>query len=130
MVPKRVEDRLGVRVPVQRRLWEHRVEEDERGERERERVDQAGPERQRPGRARVPGDAGERDRQQDLLPGGDRGERRSLHPEGEEAGHDGVVERQSDDERVDRVHRPPPDGDTARRQRRGVDDERESRHEP
>jgi hypothetical protein len=38
------------------------------------------------------------------------------------------VEGQPDDERVDRVDRTPPDGDAARRQQPGVDDERESRH--
>jgi hypothetical protein len=38
------------------------------------------------------------------------------------------VERKPDHERVDRVDGAPPDGDAARRQHTGVDDERESRH--
>ena len=128
VVPKRVEDRLRVGLASEPALRKGRVEQDEACEDQRERIDERGAERQGLDGDRVPRDAGERDGEQHLLPGRDQCQRRSVHSQPEERGENSVVERQADDERVDGVDRAPPDGDGARRERRGVDDEREHRH--
>ena len=127
-MPEPVEDRLGVGLAAEPVLREHRVEKDEAREDDRERVDEPGAERQRSRGERIPRHPRQRDREQHFLPRGDQRERRPLDADGEEARHDRVVEGEPDHERVDRVDGPPPDGKPARRQRPGVDDERESRH--
>ena len=123
VVSQRVEDRRRVGFAAERALRQHRVEEDERREDERQRVDERRPERKAACGDRVARDPGERHGEQHLLPRGDQAERRALDAEREEACHDRVVQREADDEGVDRVDGPPPDGEAARRERHGIDDE-------
>ncbi len=123
VVSQRIEDRRRVGSAAERALRQHRVEEDERCEDERQRVDERRPEREAACGDRVARDPGERHGEQHLLPRGDQAERRALDAEREEPGHDRVVHREADDEGVDGVDGPPPDGEAARRERHGIDDE-------
>ena len=94
---------------AERRLRDERVDDDERGEREREHVDDA----ERNGSRRVTpcigADPEQRDREQDLLPRGDRRERAAAHAGLVERRHDGVVQREADDEEEERDRGAPPD---------------------
>ena len=73
---------------------------------------------------RVPGHAAERDREQDLLPRLDRRQRAAAHAGRVERGEDGVVQRQTDDEGVERNARPTPDERRGGRHQDEVDGER------
>ena len=126
-VPRGQEDRVRARLAVQQVLRDQRVEDDEPAEREREQVDEPRPERQRAGAHRVERDAAERRRQQQLLPGLDHVEREARDAGAVEQRHDEVVEREPDDERVEREHRPAPDGDEPDGQGGQVDEQRERR---
>ena len=126
-VPRGQEDRVRARLAVQQVLRDQRVEDDEPAEREREQVDEPRPERQRAGAHRVERDAAERRRQQQLLPRLDHVEREARDAGAVEQRHDEVVEREPDGERVERQHRPAPDGDEPDGQRGQVDEERERR---
>ena len=123
VVPQRVEDRRRVGAASERALRQHRVEEDEGREDERQRIDERRPEREASRGDRVARDPGERHGEQHLLPRGDQAERRALEAEREEPGHDRVVQGKADDEGVDGVDGPPPDGEAARRECHGIDDE-------
>ena len=126
-VPRGQEDRVGAGLAVQHVLRDQRVEDDEPAEREREQVDEPRPERQRAGAHRVDRDAAERRRQQQLLPRLDHVEREARDAGAVEQRHGEVVEREPDGERVERQHRPAPDGDEPDGQRGQVDEERERR---
>ena len=123
VVSQRIENRGRVGFAAERALRQHRVEEDEGRENERQRVDERRPEREAPCGDRVARDPGERHGEEHLLPRGDQAERRALDAEREEARHERVVQRQADDEGIDRVDGPPPHGEAARRERHGIDDE-------
>ena len=119
---------LCVAWPSERVLRDQRVEHDDRREGERERVREQRREREPPRAHGVERDARERDEQQHVLPGLNRGERVAADAGGIERVHRRVVEREPDDEDVERDDRAPPDGHRRDRQEDGVDGERECRH--
>ena len=94
VVAQRVGDGLVRRVAAERVLRDQRVEDDDRGEGERERVGELRAERQPPRARGVERDACERDEQQDVLPRLDRGERVAADAGRVERVHRRVVERE------------------------------------
>ena len=121
VVSQAVRDRAGARVPVERALGDHRVEDDDRAVGERERVEPVGLERQAAVADGTESDGDERRREHDLLPCLDRVERAAAHAAPVEERHDDVVQRQAECEEVQRDHRPPEDGDDGRGEQDAVD---------
>ena len=109
-------------------LRNQRVQQNHRREGERERVRKQRREREAARTHGVERDACERDDEQDVLPGLNRGERVALDSGGIERVHRRVVECKPDDEDVERDDRTPPDGHRRDRQEDGVDRERERCH--
>src|SRR5581483_4633686 len=103
---------------------------DECREREREPVDRARPERERPRPEGVASDAEERHREQDLLPRRDRREHRPPDARRIERRHRRVVEREADDEEGQRHRRTPPHGCRARAEQERVERRLDRRHGP
>ena len=76
------------------------------------------------------GDPHKCDREQDLLPRGDRGERRAANAGRVERGHDRVVKREADEKEVKGDDGPPPDRVPRAGQERRVERELEDGHAP
>src|SRR5205085_5557095 len=114
-------------VLAERRLRDDSVHDDDEREGESERVGGARLEREPPGAQRVAPDAEERDAEENFLPGFDRGERGAVDAGAVERGADGVVDREPDDEEVERAHGAAPDGGTGGEEEDGVESERQRR---
>ena len=127
VVAKREHHRLPSGEAAERRLRHDGVDEADDREGEREPVGDAEAERQPPLPERIPADASERDREQDLLPGRDRGQRRAADAGGVERGHRRVVHGQADDEEVQRDDGPAPDDDGDRDQQERVEPQLDDR---
>ena len=112
------------------RLRNERVDDDERSEEECEHVDDADAKRQPPLAQRVAPDAHKRNRKQDLLPRGDRGQRPAAHARFVERSHDGVVQRKPDDEEEERRRGPPPDEHCGAGEEHRVEGELQGGHRP
>ena len=82
VVPEGEADRLVTCLAIEHGLRDQRVDDDERCKGDGEPVHDARSKRQLPHAPRLVSDARERDGEQDLLPGGDRGERRAAHAGG------------------------------------------------
>ena len=128
VVPGRECDRVVAGAPAERRLRNERICDDDEAEREREAVDDAGPERQPPRLHRVPYHARERDDEQDLLPGRDRRQRRAADAGCIERRHSRVVQGEADDVEVERGDRASPNRRRRNSQEHRVDHELEDRH--
>src|SRR5205823_4791815 len=109
IVPRTEQDGVPAGSAAECILRDQRVDDDERGEGERERVHDPEVERQLSLPPRLDRNADERDAEQDLLPRRDDGQRGAAQAGSVERGHRRVVHREPDDEQVERHHRPPPD---------------------
>ena len=123
-----VQDRLAARLAVEKVLRDQRVEADDRGERERQPVDDHRRERHPAHTHGFPRHTGDGGREQHLLPRLHGVEGIPAHAGVVEERHHEVVEREPDDEDVERHDRPHPDGDDADREQGDVDDEDEGGH--
>ena len=103
IVTRGVENALVRRAAAEPRLRQHAVEDDERAEGERKPVGERPFERQAAARA---DDERERDEQQHVLPRRHDRQRRAAHAGAPEQRHHDVVQRQPDDQRVQRPDRP------------------------
>jgi hypothetical protein len=128
-VAKPEPNRFRSRLAAERRLRHERVDDRERGEGERKRVHDSRSERQPADFPGVPRDADERDREEDLLPGGDRSQHAAAHPGRVEGSHDGVVDGETGEKEVESDDGPPPDGDRCDGEERSVEPELDDRHE-
>src|SRR5205814_6819907 len=82
-----------------------------------------------PARAqRIERDVRERDGEQDLLPRGDRRQRRAAHAGGVERRHDRVVQREADEEEIERDDGTPPDRRGRDGEEQRVESELDDRH--
>ncbi len=106
VVARAVEHTLVRGAAAEHRLRDQAVDDDERREREREPIDPQ--QLQRPA-ATGPEHNGERADEQHVLPGGDRRQPRPVHARAVELRHDQVVQREPDDQYVQRPDRPPAD---------------------
>jgi len=121
VVSERVEDPLRAGAPPEQMLGQHGVEEHEGREPEGQSVDATGPKGKPPRTPRVRPHACDRDREEDLLPGLDRGQRPAAYPESVQHRHRGVVQREADHEEVQREHRPSPDRCRSDQKRDGIE---------
>jgi hypothetical protein len=128
-VPKRERHRLVAGLPVEGGLRQERIDDDERRKPEGQPVHRPRAKGQGAGAPGVEGDPRERHREQDLLPGRDRGEHAAAHARPVERSHRGVVEGEPDDEEVERDDRPPPDGDRGDGEEPSVEPELDDGHE-
>jgi hypothetical protein len=103
IVPRCVEDALVRGVTAEPRLRQHPVHDDEHAEGEREPVGNRALERQAAARA---DDEHERDEQQHVLPRRHHRQRRAAHAGPPQQRGDDVVQREADDQRVQRPHGP------------------------
>ena len=130
IVPHRERDRLPAGLATQGRLRHERIRDDEHAEGQRERIGDTGPERQRARPDRIARDPEERDRKQDLLPRRDQGQRRPAHAGRVEPRHRGVVDREPDDEGVERDDGAAPAHDPRDPDQDRVDRKLDRRHPP
>src|SRR5207253_3090333 len=103
------------------------VHDDEEPEGERERVDGAGSEGEPPLTERVEGNPAERDGEEDLLPGLDRGQRGAVKSGSVERSAHRVVDGKPDEEEVEGPDRPAPDGRRCGGEQNGIKSERQWR---
>ena len=125
---KAVEDGLRPGRSIEHVLRDERVEADDGCEREREPVDHARSEGERALADRVRGDARHGHGEQRLLPRLHDVDLPPAQPGVVEQRQHEVVEREPDDEDVERDDRAPPDGDRGHGERDAVEDEHEGRH--
>ena len=110
---------------VEPALRQQRVDAHGHCEEQREHVRRIDPKRQASRAQRAERHAREADREQDLLPGLEGGQSAPADSGAVERGHDRVVHGQTDDPRVQRHHRPPPDEDRDRHEHEPVNRQRE-----
>lgn len=108
-MPQPVQDAVRAGVAPERALGDDRIDERHSSEARREQVDRAWSEREPPGPAGSERHTPRGDAEQDLLPGKNHVQRRATDARAEEQGGREVVERQPDDEEMQRGDRPPPD---------------------
>ena len=125
---QRVRDRLVRRVACEDVLRDQRIDDDDDGERERERIRKKRTKRKLPRTECVDGDAREGYEQQHVLPRLDRGERVPVNTGAVQRVHRRVVQREPDDEHVERDDRASPDEGRRHGEHKRVDDECERGH--
>ena len=102
VVPRAVEDALVRRAAAEHRLRDQRIRDDEGAEEQREPIDQ---QQLEVTPAQTPEDDRERTEQQQILPGGNGRQPPAAHARAVELRHDEVVQRQPDDQDVQRPDR-------------------------
>ena len=127
VVLEREPDRRAVGQAAERVLRQNRVHANDEREAEGEDVHSVNAERQPSVAHGIERHSRERNREQDLLPRLDGGERASVDPGPIERGHHSVVQGEADDPGVERQDRPPPDDARDGNEQEPVDREREPR---